>query len=705
MSSSLSSAPTSAATLLSADHGRMRRAQRLIEKRDLKAAGKHGTRESSPNPRGELNWKYTYADVIYITDSTSKHEITCWAAPGAGLDVAKHKITPEMKRAHQQASALIKARQDSWTSHTVIIVDQSGSMRKTDVDGGSTRSDAVWLTVAVDFVAKQLETGKSSDTDVVSVVAMCSESTIVIDRQPHDWLLFNRLVDLLRSQEPHFDGNYMPALDAAERLLLSNTYGSCALTLFFLSDGKPSDKVPRGVARSVGSSDPVALHSAVMGERIDDLASRFGRRLTVICVGFAAPSEDFRILENLAARPAEFGSMGRFFAARLNPEALGTAFSSITSSLNATKTELTEIGGSSQRAVRDVRRRARDAVGRDSRPNENWLLYSFDRREWNGQRKVYAVHKRGFLSKPPLDPSACAVAMTAEYFGEGAERIVREFREVGLYGKFVGPPLVAKESRFQSEAGMRGRDVLNYHRAFCDTQQRAQNLATVFNKRLLRLCDMFGYDPARMPKIEFLECSVYAVQDETGEETGMLVEKLLDPAKYKKWNDNCGFVDGQGPDAMVAGDGALEAIMESDEDADDSEDESQSEDDDEIRIADIPQAFSHFTYRYTKRKVLVCDLQGVLSSNPPKFEFTDPVIHFSSRSGRRNVFGRTDRGKKGMHDFFKTHKCTPLCRMLQRRWVKQVGEKQRHTHLDGLEEQVSNLTIGEHGAGPSCRRC
>ena len=117
-----------------------------------------------------------------------------------------------MKRAHQQASALIKARQDSWTSHTVIIVDQSGSMRKTDVDGGSTRSDAVWLTVAVDFVAKQLETGKSSDTDVVSVVAMCSESTIVIDRQPHDWLLFNRLVDLLRSQEPHFDGNYMPAL-------------------------------------------------------------------------------------------------------------------------------------------------------------------------------------------------------------------------------------------------------------------------------------------------------------------------------------------------------------------------------------------------------------------------------------------------------------------------------------------------------------
>lgn len=116
----------------------------------------------------------------------------------------------------------------------------------------------------------------------------------------------------------------------------------------------------------------------------------------------------------------------------------------------------------------------------------------------------------------------------------------------------------------------------------------------------------------------------------------------------------------------------------------------------EIRISDIPQAFSHFTYRYTKHRVLVCDLQGVLSTTqPPCFEFTDPVIHFSSRSGRRNVFGRTDRGLKGMHDFFASHKCSSLCRALNRRWVKRVGEteQQRGMHLDGLEDQVSNLTI------------
>ena len=33
----------------------------------------------------------------------------------------------------------------------------------------------------------------------------------------------------------------MPALDAAEKLLLSNGFGACALPVFFLSDGKPSD--------------------------------------------------------------------------------------------------------------------------------------------------------------------------------------------------------------------------------------------------------------------------------------------------------------------------------------------------------------------------------------------------------------------------------------------------------------------------------
>jgi hypothetical protein len=54
----------------------------------------------------------------------------------------------------------------------VVVVDQSGSMRKTDLSGGATRSDAVWLTLAVDLVANKLAAGESKSSDVVSVVSM-----------------------------------------------------------------------------------------------------------------------------------------------------------------------------------------------------------------------------------------------------------------------------------------------------------------------------------------------------------------------------------------------------------------------------------------------------------------------------------------------------------------------------------------------------
>ena len=49
--------------------------------------------------------------------------------------------------------------------------------------------------------------------------------------------------------------------------------------------------------------------------------------------------------------------------ARLNPDFLGAAFSFITSSLNQTRSELTAIGGSTQRVVRDVKKCTNDTVG------------------------------------------------------------------------------------------------------------------------------------------------------------------------------------------------------------------------------------------------------------------------------------------------------------------------------------------------------
>ena len=80
----------------------------------------------------------------------------------------------------------------------------------------------------------------------------------------------------------------------------------------------------------------------------------------------------------------------------------------------------------------------------------------------------------------------------------------------------------------------------------------------------------------------------------------------------------------------------------------------------------IPQAFSHFTYHHSNRKLLVCDLQGVFNANtiPPTYELTDPVIHYKSSRGVKNTFGRTDCGKKGILDFFRSHIFNPLCKLV-----------------------------------------
>ena len=95
---------------------------------------------------------------------------------------------------------------------------------------------------------------------------------------------------------------------------------------------------------------------------------------------------------------------------------------------------------------------------------------------------------------------------------------------------------------------------------------------------------------------------------------------------------------------------ALDTLEEGDEEeASDEEDEGVAEGADEemgstsgnrspgdvpvsFTTADIPQAFSCFSYRFSARKFLVCDLQGVLdeTSSPMCFELTDPVIHYRS---------------------------------------------------------------------------
>ncbi|CAF1572023.1 unnamed protein product [Didymodactylos carnosus] len=75
----------------------------------------------------------------------------------------------------------------------------------------------------------------------------------------------------------------------------------------------------------------------------------------------------------------------------------------------------------------------------------------------------------------------------------------------------------------------------------------------------------------------------------------------------------------------------------------------------------ILQSFSHWTYQYTAKRLMVVDLQGV-KTHDNTYLLTDPAIHFLDI--KRYCEARTNLGVKGMREFFRTHTCTPVCEKL-----------------------------------------
>jgi hypothetical protein len=636
-------------------------------------------------------------------------------------------------------------------------------MRKT-VEGGATRADAVWVNLAVEVIAKRLDSGEATQSDIVSIVAMHSDSIVLLDRQPHDWLLYNNIIDLLRTKVPLGPGNYLPALESAEDLLLKNTCGSCALLLLFLSDGAPSDEVTSKaspfrpefqILKKEAKADARYIHvkphlininfrSAIVKKRVLRIASRFGRRLTVGTIAFGGEGQDYSVLREMASVVNKLGAVGSFKTASMATGSLGIAISSLTASLTETKTELTALDGSTKK-VRDVMREPATADDDGVIFHDEWVFYPVEQIVNHGR---YDAHGEWVdLPLPKFHRSNISgIAMRKKYFGEGAERLVRKFRFVQqlLNQKwFVGPEMVCKESRFvedqRSHKGRcrcggrcgicddatikgkskgkgkgscrgsgrgsrkgkgkgKGKDrstgvqrsleseslvepARRYHKSFCRSQSKAKDFANKFNEILTQLP---GVDDS-VPRITFLDCSVFTVQDDDLGEIGLLVEKRLDAERYEKWNNNRGYVAGQTVDirrkAVIVTDEALLSIAEEDEEEEssDSDREAGSLQKQKPHLlswepADIPQAFSHFTYRLSHMEMLVCDLQGVLKSathchpcQSPVFELTDPAIHYKPLDGREHVFGRTDHRERGIANFFKSHTCSELCEMVGRR--------------------------------------
>lgn len=301
-------------------------------------------------------------------------------------------------------------------------------------------------------------------------------------------------------------------------------------------------------------------------------------------------------------------------------------------------------------------------------------------------------------------PQACGVAFKRCAFGEGQERLAHQFFELAPDGiTVVGQSLVAKESRFieecvespangivkeESASSVGGKNKVTsknlkardkFAKRFCKMQHLARKAAQEFNEKLNGI-KRLDPDTAR---VSFLDCSVYYLT--TKKNTfAMVVETRLD-GNFQKWNNNNGWhnckklrcgnlnsIKEEGNQAIVVEDGTSNQPLDLTEDSDDCIFVTQNE---------VAQAFSHFTFVHSARKMLICDLQGVYDSQNNIFRFTDPVIHYDDvrKKKQRGLYGRTDMGRKGIQNFFKSHQCNCLCDLVTKGFVTPSTSKYAST--------------------------
>lgn len=287
--------------------------------------------------------------------------------------------------------------------------------------------------------------------------------------------------------------------------------------------------------------------------------------------------------------------------------------------------------------------------------------------------------KRNYDAVPLQHPNAQYVALCKEPFGERGERLAYRLFEVASDQRtIVGAPLVAKESRLILESHAAEDERKRFVRTFCSTQQIARRIAAKFNERLnsLKRVDQ------RTPRIRFLDCSVYQLDDQYQGKQSVLAEEKIYHSSWTKWNANNGYVQGKAAPKYTE-DTLRDAmknlvLVEMDMIEEGSEEEEDDDEQEHSRLQDnttktfspfeVAQAFSHFSYMSSGKKRLVCDLQGVFDDANNELIFSDPVIHYYNhvREDRSKVHGATDRGRKGIAMFFDTHHehCGHLCRLV-----------------------------------------
>jgi Alpha-kinase family len=645
------------------EHCRMRKLQRGIDSKDLEAVLKYGHKWLGVSRKdGTTVATYDYNGITYIANDKSKAGITCWAAP---IVLHAVKVTDSMVEEDNYARTYIEKTDEPLKSHSVIVVDTSGSMRNADTWGARHRLQAVWISLALDYIAPRLEDGTAGPLDVVSVVLMGMGSRVLFERQPWTWVLYNRIVKLCNTSEvvPHSHGMFLPSLRRAKELLEEALTRTDAVALSFLTDGKPSDSWVLKQPRSWCESNILSI--------VQELAKECGRQLSFVAMGIGCGSS-LHLLKRMVNSAKEYGASAFVLRPTMSVSGYGQGFSTLATSLTSTQFEMHldyKVRRISRESITslDLPCAAVSATMCDIFPAQRVVRYEFVE-EKRGRKR------RGQFEPRPLQhPSAGGVAMRREPFGEGAERFAFRFYEVGQDLKtVVGPPKVAKIYKFVLREGKGGdhKSKKFSQKNFCATQQLASRLAVEFNAKL----DQFPASKLIAPRVQFLQVSIYSLKDATGKQTRVVVEDKLEVRSWQKWNCNNGFVQGMKEPPKLDREDlnsfvrqiVLNKLGAAPDLPDDEEGQSEPY---KFTCFEVAQAFSHFTYLNTGRKRLVCDIQGVHDEEANIMRLSDPVIHYyDPEQNRKRKHGITDKGLEGVALFFASHQeyCGRLCQLVCR---------------------------------------
>lgn len=550
-------------------------------------------------------------------------------------------------------------------THFVVVVDVSGSMCEVDCKQAGSKSGSISRIDAVFNEMRNLidvDGARAGCDDRMSFITFSDTAKIHFQEKPLQTAA--KLLSSMERPKPQGLTFYAEGLRAAAHCAKKDSKNR-PVDVVFLSDGEPSD--------SQDMLDTVQMVLLPTRTRAKGLA--------VHCIGFGAGAaaaasgvrqaprrhqeEDdvFTFLYQLSAV-----GEGHFHRASASTTSLRGAFRAVTSTISASRTvslakkEVDE-GDQSPENGEKKKKKKKEHVEKPKTFELRNVIFDLDaedlgKREIKANRIFYEFDGSNFHSTS----EETHVIIRRNPFTKGGMRHCYGLRDLGLKNKKQKQEMVAKMSKWVEEGDV---DPLTT----VDVYAKQTAVAHYYAKYFRSQCRKFAQLDVQL---EFVPCYAYRpISADDDELDGFCGEQYV-PGEFVKLTSNAGFVNREEYGAH----------------------------------AHIGAAFSHFSFECSQGALLVADIQGVCKGHRddgrkarqgPNEEdqnrewwLSDPQV---LTDGASYDFGRGDLGLKGMQMFFKSHKCSWLCKKLGLKDIREHKEPTLRCFIPGS----TNILAGLHG--------